>query len=202
MSGRWWQRILARTVTATAVLALMGGGIAQADVSLSEVGDTGEHWLREAPDHPGLGWGADCFYSPVNGRLRKVVAKWPVAYAYDYTAGNLNDEQWIGWRSRVQRWNGVSWITHWTSSVRKKVGDDVKRAPFKDSASSETITYDVPEPGLTLRVQVHIFWYQPGTMGTVSGSTNHVVETYSYRTEGGGGLFLVNEAPCPPLMED
>ena len=156
-----------------ATIATPGPALADtsvADTSVSEHGSVGVHRLLDDSAMPG----AFCLYGPVDGTLRTIRARPPIAFAVDRTSGR--DSQPISVRARLQKETHLpsgawGWKDMFVSAVEKHAATD-STSPFVEWAEF---------PGLGRghwRVLWEMSWYKPGQPTRVTGASTHQVDTY------------------------
>ena len=93
--------------------------------------------------------------------------------AYDRTAGP--DARNVGWKARIQRWDGSSWVTVATTSISKAKATDTHWPTFQ----TKTVNYHEGLLVDQIRVVYSLYWY--GADGhTVKATATHFPKWYAW----------------------
>ncbi len=142
---------------------------AAAGALLSEWGVTGAHRLV---DGQGIA-GAYCLYDAIDGGIRMVRARPPLAFAVDATAGD--DHEAVTARARVQKQvtgsGGPTWQDISRSALFEGVATEAA-SPFKAWAELTTVGTRPWRVIWTMR------WYGHGRSHAATGQATHAVDTY------------------------
>jgi hypothetical protein len=162
--------LIAAAVAVASTLAPGSALPAAADTSVFESGVTGKHHLVDVATAPG----AFCLYDPVDGTLRAVRARPPVAFAVNQTGGP--DVQSIAVRARLQRRVRGSDGT-WTWKDSALTSREIRDATDASSPFHAWREFSVVGRGQR-RVLWNLTWYAPASPTTVTGRSTHRVDTY------------------------
>jgi len=150
-----------------ALLALVGGNLASADIELGDHGHFGPHMLDDASFSPGV----SCVYAahPNAYRLARVRVKAP----YVHPVGA--DPQKVGWDFRLQQAPSPSgpWKTVATSSRVTAIATASSTADLKSLSIARSFAGSA-----RYRVIMGIYWYKHGTHRTINGWSRHRLEYY------------------------
>jgi hypothetical protein len=160
---------------------------ASAYVVVSQSGNISDY---EIGDEQNGQRGANCIYETQGvGELNKITVRAP-----KNVHGDFNNNTWVGWRFRIQRsqvGGGGPWSTYFTSSVQKD------RANNAIPADGFTRRAWVAPEGVNRhwRVQIVIYWYEPGSQTNVRGN---VVIRYEWYKAKKGTQVRIDEDRCLP----
>lgn len=162
-------RRICSIVAAGVIAAAVTPASAMADTVVSESGVTGVHHLVDSHAVPG----AFCLYDAIDGSLRKVRMRPPVAYAVDGTAGT--DSEAVTAQARLQRRVTGPGGTSWTN---------VASGPLMEGRATESVSpfttwaeLTVPGNGLW-RVAWQVKWFGNGRIHPATGKATNSVDTY------------------------
>ena len=138
-------------------------------------GPFGAHWILDGvgphPEYPAV----TCIYDsgqpvPLLQRLR---IRGPIILSYDRTSGP--DTRYVGWKARIQVWDGTSWATRATTSTSKAQATDSHWPTFQTKSHS----YHTGSVDELVRVVYSLYWY--GSDGhTVVARATHFPKWYGY----------------------
>ena len=157
-------------VLPTAVLEPYGYG--------THEGHYGAHWILDAvgphPEYPAV----TCVYgAPAGYDLLRLRIRGPIILAYDRTGGP--DTRYVGWKARIQKWDGTSWLTIGSTSTSRKKATDTHWPTFQ----VKTFHYHDGSLVEQIRVVYTLYWY--GSDGhTVTARASHYPKWYAWSNGG------------------
>jgi len=160
------------------VLAVAGAPSTAAFSGITATGTYGDYGV---PDNPEVGQeGARCFYNNGTGAgsvLKRVRVTPPVIW------GSHVDSTWVGWRFKIMRSTngGGTYDVYYKSAVWK---DKANEVDFADEFVYENWYPSSAVPASHIKVQITLFWYQPGSSKTVEGKVVGMDDNYTYKFKG------------------
>ena len=145
----------------------------------THTGPFGAHWILDGvgphPEYPAVTCAYDFGQSiPLLKRLR---IRGPVMLSYDRTSGP--DTRYVGWKARIQAFDGASWVTIGSTSTSKAKATDSHWPTFK----TKTFTYHPGSIRQQIRVVYALYWY--GSDGhTVVARATHFPKWYAWSNGG------------------
>ncbi len=142
-------------------------------------GHFGDHWILDGvgpnPEYPAV----TCVYSaPEDGyNLTRLRIRGPIILAYDRTDGS--DTRYVGWKARIQEYDGSHWVTIGTTSTSKAKASDTHWPTFQTKSHD----YDIGHVVLQIRVVYLLFWYASDGHTVVARAT-HYPKWYARSTGG------------------
>lgn len=157
------------TLVLLASLALSGGETLAA-TQVAHSGPTGVYSFVDTSSSPG----ARCVYEGSAGADEFNHARVPAPKVYWLSTGAFHSGT-VGWRLKLQHWNGHSWTTVRTTSEAR--GGATRTHPA--SLSTRNVSWAAPHDH-SYRVEVKIRWMTPDaeTIGSVLVVIDHYRRTY------------------------
>jgi hypothetical protein len=160
--------------TAVAGVALVGGE-AVAWHTVAHSGVNGHYSFVDTSATPG----ARCDYEGAAGHgfFKGMKVKPPTVFWPNQDSGNTNEHGTVGWKIKIQHWNGVKWTTANISTETTAIAHENTSAPFV----AKTVHHGPPDSH-RYRAQVVLTWYTPGM--SVLGQAKVILDWYNQTDPG------------------